>query len=93
MAIIPLYRYWNPGNGDHFYTTNFWELAGGKYGYGYEGIACHVLSNWQAGAVPLYRYWNPGIGDHFYTTNWNELKYQIGKTHTFLYNLREGVGT
>ncbi len=69
----PLYRYWNPGIGDHFYTTNWGELGGGKYGWGFEGVQCYVAPSAAPGLVPLYRYWNPGIGDHFYTTNWGEL--------------------
>ncbi|WP_366941850.1 hypothetical protein, partial [uncultured Nostoc sp.] len=28
---------------DHLYTTNFSELAGGKNGYVYEGIAGYVI--------------------------------------------------
>ena len=70
---LPLYRYWNPGICDHFYTTNWNELGSGRYGWGYEGIQCYVSGQAQSGMVPLYRYWNPGNGDHFYTTNWNEL--------------------
>ena len=73
INTVPLYRYWNPGIGDHFYTTNWGELGSGRYGWGYEGIQCHVLPQQRTGSVPLYRYWNPGIGDHFYTTNWGEL--------------------
>lgn len=42
MAIIPLYRYWNPENGDHFYTMNWSELGAGGYGYTLEGIQCYV---------------------------------------------------
>jgi C1A family cysteine protease len=70
---IPLYRYWNSGIGDHFYTTNWAELGSGRYGYGYERIQCYVANQQQTGTVPLYRYWNSGAGDHFYTTNWAEL--------------------
>lgn len=70
---LPLYRYWNPGIADHFYTTNWSELGTGRYGWGYEGIQCYVLGQAQTGTLPLYRYWNPSIGDHFYTTNWAEL--------------------
>jgi hypothetical protein len=73
VATVPLYRYWNPGNGDHFYTTNWAELGGGNHGWGYEGVQCHVLQQQRSGTVPLYRYWNPHNGDHFYTTNWAEL--------------------
>jgi C1A family cysteine protease len=70
---VPLYRYWNPNATDHFYTTNWSELGGGRYGWNYEGIQCYVFSAQKSGSVPLYRYWNPSIGDHFYTTNWSEL--------------------
>jgi hypothetical protein len=70
---VPLYRYWNPTNTDHFYTTNWSDLGSGRYGWGYEGIQCYVVPQQTPGTVPLYRYWNPGIGDHFYTTNYNEL--------------------
>jgi hypothetical protein len=72
-ARVPLYRYWNPTNTDHFYTTNWAELGNGRFGWNYEGIQCYVFPSAVAGTVPLYRYWNPTIGDHFYTTNWAEL--------------------
>ncbi|MCA9541390.1 MAG: S8 family serine peptidase, partial [Myxococcales bacterium] len=70
--LAPLYRYWNPRIGDHFYTTNFAELGTGRYGYPYEGVQCQVNAT-RGGSVPLHRYWNPKIGDHFYTTNFAEL--------------------
>ena len=70
---VPLFRYWNPYNTDHFYTTNWNELGSGRYGWSLEGIQCYVAPQQVPGMVPLYRYWNPTIGDHFYTTNWNEL--------------------
>ena len=72
---VPLHRYWNPGNADHFYTTDWNELGGGNYGWGYEGVQCYVRAQAGASTVPLYRYWNSSIGDHFYTTDWNELGY------------------
>lgn len=70
---LPLHRYWNPYATDHFYTTDWNELGGGKYGWFYEGVQAHVFPQQVPGSVPLYRYWNPGIGDHFYTTSWGEL--------------------
>ena len=73
VVAVPLYRYWNPGVGDHFYTTNWAELGGGKHGWRYEGVQCHVFPSPVPSSVPLYRYWNPDAGDHFYTTNWTEL--------------------
>ncbi|MEO6001363.1 MAG: S8 family serine peptidase [Chitinophagaceae bacterium] len=73
VTTVPLYRYWNSGAGDHFYTTNWAELGAGKNGWGYEGVQCYVVGTQRMGSVPLYRYWNAGITDHFYTTNWAEL--------------------
>jgi len=70
---VALYRYWNPGASDHFYTTNWNELGSGRYGWNFEGVQCYVYQTQAPGSVPLHRYWNPSIGDHFYTTNWAEL--------------------
>lgn len=68
-----LHRYYNTGNGDHFYTTNWSELGAGGRGWVYEGVAGYVLTSPSPGSVPLYRYYHSGSGDHFYTTNWREL--------------------
>jgi C1A family cysteine protease len=73
QTLAPLHRYWNPSNGDHFYTTNWGELGNGRYGWGYEGVQCDIAPTSQPGLIPLFRYWNAQAGDHFYTTNWNEL--------------------
>jgi Subtilase family/Repeat of unknown function (DUF5648) len=73
VTVTALHRYWNSGIGDHFYTTNWGELGGGRAGWAYEGVQCYVQARQAPGTVPLYRYWNSGIGDHFYTTNWGEL--------------------
>jgi C1A family cysteine protease len=72
-GLAPLHRYWNPGIGDHFYTTNWGELGGGRFGWQYEGVQCDISVAPGAGLVPLYRYWNGAAGDHFYTTSWGEL--------------------
>jgi Repeat of unknown function (DUF5648) len=74
-AVYPLYRYWNGGVSDHFYTTNWAELGWGGGGYSIEGTAGSLLASSFAscGAAPLYRYYNPSATDHFYTTNWGEL--------------------
>ena len=45
---IPLYRYYRPSGGDHFYTTNANEIGTttrgqtGNHGYRSEGIQCYV---------------------------------------------------
>ena len=72
-ARVPLYRYWNQSNGDHFYTTDWNELGSGRHGWKYEHIQAYVHAAATPGALPLYRYWNTTVADHFYTTNWSEL--------------------
>jgi hypothetical protein len=70
---VALYRYYNTGNYDHFYTANWSELGSGSGNWKYEGIAGYVLMTQPPGAVPLYRYYHTGNYDHFYTTDWSEL--------------------
>jgi len=73
MALnVPLYRYYNPGNGDHFYTTDWNELGNGALGYYFEWVQCHIDSRSGPGNAPLYRFYNPSTGGHFYSTNFYE---------------------
>lgn len=75
-AEVPLYQYYNPYTGDHFYTIDINEL--GYYpgnGWSFEKVACNVFDTQETGTTPLYRYYNYYDGDHFYTTDWNELGY------------------
>lgn len=58
----PIYRYYNGGVGDHFYT----RTSGGYPSWGYEGVAFNAYSYKAVNTVPVYRYWNGR--DHFYTT-------------------------
>ena len=49
IEAIPLYRYYNGGSNDHFYTTDAEEIGPtvsgtvGKGGYTSEGTVCYVL--------------------------------------------------
>ena len=73
--LRPLYRYWNEGRKDHFYTTDYSEIGAERAGYTLQGVEAYVFeASVLNSAVPLYRYWNEGIKDHFYTTNYSELK-------------------
>ena len=71
-GTLPLHRYYSPGSGDHFYTTNTEEIGTtrqgetGKHGYKYEGHIGFVYSSAQPLTVPLYRYYNGKTGDHYY---------------------------
>lgn len=70
---LPLYRYYNSNNGDHFYTTNFNELGGGGGEWNAEGVTGYIHTSPQADTNPLHRYYNHSNNDHFYTTNFDEL--------------------
>lgn len=73
---VPLYEYWNPYIGDHFYTIDIDEIgACPTNGYTLEKVACNVFDSQETGTTPLFRYYNYPSGDHFYTTDWNELGY------------------
>jgi hypothetical protein len=70
-GTTPLYRLFNWGNGDHFYTTSVAERDGAiqNAGYADEGVACYVYANPASNTTPLFRLFNPANGDHFYTTS------------------------
>ena len=72
-TTTPFYRYWNRAIGDHFYTTSWAELNGGRGGFVFDGVQCLIHPAPAAGTLALHRYWNPGVTDHFYTTDFNEL--------------------
>jgi hypothetical protein len=73
--LVPLYRYWNSVNRDHFYTTQWSEIrAGGRDGWEYQGVQALVYANPQPGTAAFHRYWNIRTLDHFYTTNFAALE-------------------
>jgi hypothetical protein len=74
---VPVFRYYQPGTGDHFYTTNFNELRNGGNGWILENRAAFFVHSTQInGSVPVLRFFN-GL-DHFYTKNINEFFISLG---------------
>lgn len=72
VNAAPVFRLYNPGNGDHHYTIDPVEKENaGANGYIFEGIGWYAPSQNAVpnNAVPVYRYYNSGNGDHFYTTS------------------------
>jgi hypothetical protein len=57
---------------DHFYTTNFKELEGGKLHYKFMGVMTGVYATYKDGTVPVYRYYNNFDHDHVYTSNYKK---------------------
>ena len=68
-----LYRYHNPSNDDHLYTTTFSELGNGTGSWLKEANMGLVYTSAFPGMSRVYRYVNDSIGQHFFTTNYNEI--------------------
>ncbi|MDO4621884.1 MAG: hypothetical protein Q4B22_02925 [Eubacteriales bacterium] len=75
LASTPVYRLYNPNNGEHFYTTSTGERNNlAKVGWKYEGIG------WTApktSKTPVYRVYNPNAGEHHYTTSKGEKSHLV----------------
>ena len=64
---IPIYRYFSPYSGDHFYTKS---NVTPQY-YNFEGVEFNAFAQPVPNTVPIYRFYNPNSGDHFYQTSIN----------------------
>ena len=75
----PIYRFWSPKFGSHFYTISESEKDKLVADYlpdvwTYEGIAFYAYPPGQqpAGTRPVYRFYSPKTGDHFFTIQESE---------------------
>lgn len=86
--LVPIYRAYNPNDGDHLYTISEKEydwITGLKWSA--EGIAFKsVLSDYKD-AVTIYRLYNSNSGEHFYTLSEKEYNNVASKGWT-----KEGIG-
>jgi hypothetical protein len=76
-ALVPVYRFWSPATGKHFFTisetekdklitryADLWTFEGPAY-YVYNRASDPNLS-------PVYRFWSAKLGNHFYTIKGTE---------------------
>ena len=72
ITTIPVYRMYNPVNGEHLYTTDAHEVnvIYKTQGWGFEGIGWYTPSS---GGDPIYRLYNPKLGNHHYTSDLHEI--------------------
>lgn len=75
-GTVPLFRFWSPRLGDHFYTTNAAErdYIIGHYDlntWRYEGVAYYVypMATTVPNTLSIARFWSPRLQNHFYTAN------------------------
>ena len=66
----PVYRLYNPNNGEHFYTINLKEAETLiSKGWSSEGILGYAVDH---GDYPVYRLYNSKAGDHMFTRSITE---------------------
>lgn len=65
---VPMYQFFSPGKGDHFYSDNP-GLPGGDYIPQGSSFELPKGSYRTTGMLPFYRLYNPSVGDHFYTAD------------------------
>jgi hypothetical protein len=68
----PVYRFWSPGKGVHFYTISESEknklISSYSDVWTYEGIVYYAFTDAsEPGVAPVYRFWSASLGTHFYT--------------------------
>jgi hypothetical protein len=69
---VPVYRFWSPTLGCHFFTADADEKQAmidlDSNTWTFEGIAYFAFADERSpGAVPVYRFWSPVLSSHFYT--------------------------
>ena len=71
VTKTPVYRMYNPVNGEHLFTANPQEVEVlYKYqGWGKEGIGWYYTER----GTPVYRLYSPKFNNHLYTSNWAEI--------------------
>jgi len=72
QALVPVYRFWSPVSGQHFYTASAAERDKLVTRYGdfwtLEGTAFNAYTRpCEPNLLPVYRFFSDELGDHFYT--------------------------
>ncbi len=74
--IVPVYRFWSPVTGSHFYTTDKTErdtvIKRWPKEWKYEGKKFSAFSSKPTDGVAVHRFWSPVYKTHFYTADENE---------------------
>ena len=77
-GTLPVYRFWKPSDGTHFYTIKESEkqklIDNYAHVYTYEGPAFYAYSvaEHPLGTLPVYRFWKPSDNTHFFTIKESE---------------------
>ncbi len=70
VQTMPFYRFYDPVNGGHFWTTNPAEMTKACARCRKEGPACHLITTaGTPGSMPYYRFYDPVGGGHFWSAD------------------------
>ncbi len=85
----PVFRFYDPSNQDHFFTSDANEAAhlqAGNSGMIMEGSVFHAVDPaTDANAAPVYRFYEPGNNSHFYTDDVAEMKALVASNPALLF--------
>jgi hypothetical protein len=91
-GLAPVYRFWSPVSGSHFYTINEaekdWIIAKYPHVWTFEGVAFYAYPEGQApaGTAPVHRFWKESDNTHFFTMNEAEKDWIISEwSHVYTY--------
>jgi hypothetical protein len=74
FETVPVYRFYNPGISNHFYTASEEErsalVQNPQYGWNFEGAVFYTYGYPAPSTVPVYRF--AGALEHYYTTSEDE---------------------
>ena len=87
--LMPVYRMYNPRNGEHLYTTDKHEaeVIYRTQGWGKEGIGWYSKKSGTA----VYRLYSPKFDNHLYTSDQNEMNIITSKYGWVFDNVINGV--
>jgi hypothetical protein len=77
-GTLPVYRFWDPATGGHFYTISEEEkdmlVRDYSYVWAFEGVAFYAYPEGAqpVGTQAVYRFWSPSPNSHLYTTSEQE---------------------
>jgi hypothetical protein len=95
-GMLCMYRYYNPTNHLHMYSTDWDELGSASQGLYFEKVTGYICGFQQPGSIPIYRYYCPSNGDHLYSIKTPPIPpagYQIESIIGYIYTAPTGAST
>lgn len=92
IAEVPVYRFYNPSTGEHFYSLSSTEV-GPAQGFELEEVAFDVFTTQGSGMLALYRCLWTTVGKHFISTQSNCEGWTLESIYGYVYSSPEANST